>query len=199
MTCTLFPNTRVIPVQNFPFAFVYILTEGRSWARKVIWKWTDVLTFVFPQGHYFCQPADSRCCGNRGNQIPAVFVYHQQLCQQWQAHQGGWPGSIFFFIPETLPHIYYVVDRQNTAETHVSFFHPCFSTPHSPRMWRTWPKGYALFWWPLPRWRSTRMTQRCWWTCSTVWPSPMPALLSSGRRGWTAWPGSTSKMGISRR
>lgn len=80
-----------------------------------------------------------------------------------------------------------------------SFSVPWLSTPASPLMWRTWPRGYAQSWWPQPRWRSMKMTQRCWWISSTAWLSPMLAPLSSGRHGLTAWPGSTSKMGISQR
>lgn len=72
-------------------------------------------------------------------------------------------------------------------------------TQHSHLMWKTWPRRSGLYWWPRLRWRSTRETPRCWWTCSTVWPNLTPAHLNSARRGWTAWPGSTWRMETSLR
>lgn len=67
-------------------------------------------------------------------------------------------------------------------------------TQLSHQMWRTWPNVSEQFWWPRLRWRSMREIQRCWWTCSTAWPSLTPAHLSYARPGWTAWPESMWRM-----
>lgn len=66
---------------------------------------------------------------------------------------------------------------------------PCRTQRFHPT-WRTWRRRSGRFWWPRRKWRSTNETLRCWWTCSTVWPSLTPARQNSARHGWTAWPAS---------
>lgn len=70
---------------------------------------------------------------------------------------------------------------------------PCSPQP-SPVRWRVWPCGSGRFWWPRPRWGSTRKTPRCSWTSSTAWRGPMPAPRSCAGPGWTAWPERTWRM-----
>lgn len=69
------------------------------------------------------------------------------------------------------------------------FFYILFNrTQLSLQMWKIWLNVSERFWWQRLRWRNMREIQRCWWICSTVSPSLMPARLNYARPGWTAWP-----------
>lgn len=61
--------------------------------------------------------------------------------------------------------------------------------------WRVWRWEFVRFWWPPLRCVSTKKTQKCCLTCSTVSPNHTPAPRSSGGPGWTAWHEHTVRMG----
>ncbi len=58
------------------------------WRQHVmISKGCHVVIVCDTSGGDWCQSADRWCHRNRRDEIPAVAVSHQQLCQQWQNYQ----------------------------------------------------------------------------------------------------------------
>lgn len=63
-----------------------------------------------------------------------------------------------------------------------------------PLKWKISPRGFVRSWWPQPKWRSYTMTRKSCRVYITVWPIPMPLLLSWGSRGLTRWQGTISRI-----